>query len=81
MWLVSDDPAVPKQDDKTIMGKFFGSPTFPPLAEEKTIDAVMVNAKKMTEGFGFTHFEVVEGVGRIGGTGPRLVQFIHRQEV
>ena len=78
MLLVADDPAVPKQDDKTIMGEFTGSPSVPRLAEEKTIDAVMVCAEKMAESLRFASFEIVEGVGRLWGIGPVLVQVIHR---
>ena len=81
MFLVANDPAVPKQDDKTIMGKFPGSPSFLRLAEEKAIDAVMVCAEKMAESLRFASFEIVEGVGRLAGIGPLLVQVIHRQEV
>ena len=78
MFLISDKTAIPKQDDKTIMGEFAGSPTFLCLAEEKAIDAVMVCAKKMAESFRFAGFEIVEGVGRLWGIGPVLVQVIHR---
>ena len=81
MFLISDKTAIPKQDDKTIMGEFAGSPTFLCLAEEKAIDAVMVCAKKMAESFRFAGFEIVKWVGRLGDIGPRLVQVIHRQEV
>ena len=81
MLLVANDPAVPKKDDKAIMGKFCSSPAFSCLTEEKTINAVMVCAEKMTKGGRLAGFKVLEGISRLAGIGPILGQVIHRQKV
>ena len=81
MLLVANDPAVPKKDDKAIMGEFLSSAAFSGLAEEKTINAVMVCAEKMTKGGRLAAFKVLKGISRLAGFGPILLQVTHRQEV
>ena len=81
MFLVFDDAIVSEEDDKTMLGQFPGSAALFCLAEEKAIDPVVVYAEKMAKGLLAAGFEVVEGGRGLGGSGPFLMQVIHRQGV